>query len=99
VPKSFINLCDSQFNQFYISCNCGLIEEYLKCITLHFRLHLVALFLFDVFKRKVNCHSIMDSVCVPPELIRDISTFALSSCVFDSNMVLLEDILSLHNYD
>jgi hypothetical protein len=37
VPKNVINVCGSQFDHFRVSCNCGLIVEYLKFITLHFR--------------------------------------------------------------
>jgi hypothetical protein len=47
----------------------GLILEYLKFITVYFRQHFGDLFLFEVFKGKVNCHSIMDSLHIPSELI------------------------------
>jgi hypothetical protein len=80
-PISFANLCHYRFLQFVIPRNYDLILNCLNFRTLYSRRHLDALFLINIFKSKINCHSIMDTVGirVPTRQIRDFSTFSISS--------------------
>jgi len=51
--------------------------------TLNYQRHLDALFLINVFKGKINCHSILDTVGIraPTRQIREFSTFSVSSAL------------------
>jgi hypothetical protein len=78
----FASLCHYRFPQFVIPRNYDLILNCLNFRTLYSRRrHLDALFLINIFKSKINCHSIMDTVGirVSTRQIRDFSTFSVSS--------------------
>jgi hypothetical protein len=61
--RKFANLCYNRFIQPNFLRNSGLILNYLHLKTLYSRRqHLDALFLVNVFKNKINCYSIMDTV-------------------------------------
>jgi hypothetical protein len=67
-----------------------LILNCLNFRTLHSRRnHLDSLFLINIFKSKINCHSVMDTVGirVPTRQIRDFSTFSVSSALRHSPSV------------
>jgi hypothetical protein len=71
------NLCYNRFMQSIVSRNYELMSTYLHLKTLYSRRqHLDALFLVNVFKNKLNCCSIMDTVGlhIPAKQIRDFST-------------------------
>jgi hypothetical protein len=77
----FVNLCYYLFFQFDILRNYDLILNSLNFRTLYFTRHLYALFLLNVFKGEINCHSILGTVgiLVPTMQIRQFSTFSESS--------------------
>jgi hypothetical protein len=81
--KKTSNLCYYCFSQFDISCNYGLNLNYLNLRTRQSRRHLDALFLFNVFKCKINFHSTMDTVgirvCISQ--LRELSTFSVSKAL------------------
>jgi hypothetical protein len=84
IQRKFANLCHYRFLQFVIPRKYDLILNCLNFRTLHSRRrHLDALFLINIFKSKMNCHSIMDTVGirVPTRQIRDFSTFSVSSAL------------------
>jgi hypothetical protein len=70
--------------KFDILRNYDLIFSYSSFRTLYSgRQHLNALFIINVFKGKINCHSTMDTVDirVPTRKIRECSTFSVSSAL------------------
>jgi hypothetical protein len=70
------------FFQLDILRNYDLILSSLNFRTLYSgRRHLDALFFINIFKGKINCHSIMDTVGirVPTRQIRECSTFSVNS--------------------
>jgi hypothetical protein len=74
IQRKFVNLCCNRFIQSNYLRNYELILNYLHLKTLHSRRqHLDALFLVNVFKNKINCYSIMDTVglYIPAKQIRD----------------------------
>jgi hypothetical protein len=99
IQRKFANLCYNRFIQSNCSRNYELMLNYLHLKTLYSRRqHLDALFLVIVFKNKINCCSIMDTVGlhIPAMQIRDFSTFRvknvsrlspLTRCVIAANSV------------
>jgi hypothetical protein len=82
IQRKFANLCYNRFIQFNFSCNYELMLNYLHLKTFYSRRqHLDALFLVNVFKNKINCCSIMDTVGlhIPAMQIRDFSTFRVKN--------------------
>jgi hypothetical protein len=69
------------FLQFGLLRNYDLILSHLNFRTLYCRQHLDALFLINVFKGKIHCQSIMDTVSirVPTLQIREFYAFSVSS--------------------
>jgi hypothetical protein len=82
--KKLVNLSCSRFDQFSFCRNYGLILERLKFKTLYSRWqHLGGLFIFNIFKAKIDCHSIINtfSLRVRRKVVRDFSTFTVSKSV------------------
>jgi hypothetical protein len=82
ILRKFVNLFSNRFIQSNCLRNYKLILNYLHLKTLYSRRrHLDALFLVNVFKKKINCYSIMDTVGLhmPPKQIRDFSTFRVKN--------------------
>jgi hypothetical protein len=81
IQRKYANLCYCRFFQADILRNCNSIYIFLNFRTLHSRRrHLDALFLINVFKGKINCPSILDTVGirVPTRQIKEFSTFSVS---------------------
>jgi hypothetical protein len=84
IQRKFANLCHYRFPQLVSPRNYDLILNCINFRTLYSRRrHLHALFLINVFKGKINCHSIIDTVGirVPIRQIRDFSTFNVNSAL------------------
>jgi hypothetical protein len=84
IQRKFANLCYCRFFQADFLRNYNSILTSLNFRTLHSRRrHLDALFLINVFKGKINCPSILDTVGirVPTRQIREFSTFSVSSAL------------------
>jgi hypothetical protein len=84
MQRKFAVLCYYLFFQADILLNYNLILNYLNFRTLYsIRRHLDALFLINVFKGKINCPSILDTVGVrvPTRKITEFSTFSVSSAL------------------
>jgi hypothetical protein len=82
IQRMFANLCYNRFVQSNCSRNYEFMLNYLHLKTLYSRRqHLDALFLVYVFKNKINCCSIMDTVGlhIPAKQIRDFSTFRVKN--------------------
>jgi hypothetical protein len=82
IQRTFANLCYYRFFQADFLRNYISILNYLNFRTLHSRRrHIDALFLINVFKGKINCPSILDTVgiCVPTRQVREFSTFSVTS--------------------
>jgi hypothetical protein len=85
--RKFANLCCYRFFfQFGMLRNYDLILSHLNFRMLYSRRHLDALFLINVFKGKINCHSIMDLLVprVPGRKIREFYTFSVSCALRNS---------------
>jgi hypothetical protein len=84
IQRKFANLCYYLLLQADFLRNYKSILNYLNFRTLYSRRrHLHALFIINVFKGKLNCPSILDSVGirVPTRQIREFSTFSVSSAL------------------
>jgi hypothetical protein len=84
IKRIFANLCYFLLFQAYFLRNYNSILNSLNFRTLNSRRrHLDALFLINVFKGKINCPSILDSVGirVPTRQIREFSTFSVSNAL------------------
>jgi hypothetical protein len=83
IQRKFANFCYYRFLQADFLRNYNSVLNSLNFRTLHSRRHLDALFLINVFKGKINCRSILDSVGirVPTRQIREFSTFSVSSAL------------------
>jgi hypothetical protein len=82
IQRKFANLCYNRFIQSNCSLNYELMLNYLLLKTLYSRRqHLDALFLVNVFKNKINCSSIMDTVSLQmlAKQIRDFSSFRVKN--------------------
>jgi hypothetical protein len=78
IQRKFANICFNRFIQPYSFCNYDSMLVYLHFKTLSLSRHnLDALFLINVFKNKIDCCSIMNTVGlrVPTKHIRDFSIF------------------------
>jgi hypothetical protein len=84
IQIKFANLCYYRYFQFGMLRNHDLILSHLNFSMLYSRRqHLDALFRINIFKGKINCHSIIDTVGirVPTRQIREFSTFSVSSAL------------------
>jgi hypothetical protein len=73
IQRKFANLCYNRFIQSNGLRNYELMLNYLYLKTLYCRRqHLDAIFLVNIFKNKINCYSIMDTVGlhIPAKQIR-----------------------------
>jgi hypothetical protein len=63
-------VCDYKYEDILVRLN---------ILTLHLRRHLDALFLINVFKGKISCSSVFDTVSlrIPTRSVRDCSTFTV----------------------
>jgi hypothetical protein len=110
--KEFFYLVPYQIFAGVCYSNCKGILARLNISTLHSRRkHLDALFLINVFKNKINCSSIFDTISlqIPARIIRDLSTSVVShnfkvsplaKCVSAANVILtrikLRSLISLN---
>jgi hypothetical protein len=82
IQRNFENLCYNRFIQPNVFCNYESMLNFLRFKTLCFGWqNLDALFLINVFKNKIDCCSIMDTVSlrVPTKPIRDLSNVNVSN--------------------
>jgi hypothetical protein len=81
IYKDGLPVCVIIVSYFYILHNYDLIFSCLNFRILYSRRHLDALFLINIFKGKINFHSIMDTVGirVATRQMTEFSTFSVSS--------------------
>jgi hypothetical protein len=84
IQRYFAHLCYYRYFKFDILRNYDLILSRLHFRTLYSRRrHLHDLFLINIFKGKINCHSNMDTVGIRvlTRQVREFSTFSVSSAL------------------
>jgi hypothetical protein len=80
IQRKFVALCYTRFFNGVCDYNYEDILVRLNFLTLHLRKrHLDALFLINVFKGKISCSSVSDTVSlrIPTRSIRDYTTFTM----------------------